>query len=78
MVGSVISLRVDAQQKRRLDQLAEKTGRPGAFYLRQALNRYLDELEYVYTLQAEAEAARRGELATITLDELEADCDLDG
>ena len=31
---------------------------------------YLDDLTYVYQLEAEAEAARRGELKTVTMQEL--------
>jgi len=76
MSESVISLRVDAKQKERLDALASRTGRTGAFYLRKALDSYLDELEYVYALEAEAEAARRGELDTISLQDLEDECGL--
>lgn len=78
MSGSVISLRVDAQQKERLDALASRTGRSGAFYLRKALDSYLDQLEYVYALESEAEAARHGELETISLEDLEAECGLVG
>lgn len=78
MSGSVISLRVDTQQKERLDALASRTGRSGAFYLRKALDSYLDQLEYVYALESEAEAARRGELETISLEDLEAECGLVG
>ena len=76
MSGSVISLRVDSKQKERLDALASRTGRAGAFYLRKALDSYLDQLEYVYILETEAEAARRGELETISLQELEDECGL--
>lgn len=76
MSGSVISLRVDTRQKERLNALASRTGRSGAFYLRKALDSYLDQLEYVYTLEEEAEAARRGELDTISLQELEDECGL--
>ncbi|MBM0261392.1 ribbon-helix-helix protein, CopG family [Corynebacterium macginleyi] len=73
---SVISLRVDANQKERLDALASRTGRTGSFYLRKALDSYLDELGYVYALEAEAGAARRGELDTISLQALEDECGL--
>lgn len=76
MNGSVIRLRVDAEQKRRLDELAAKTGRSGSYYVRQALEAHLDELEYVQTLEAEAGAVRRGEVKTLSLDELEAECSL--
>lgn len=74
MSESVISLRVDANQKERLDALASRTGLTGPFYLRKALDSYLDELGYVYAL--EAEAARRRELDTISLQALEDECGL--
>lgn len=72
----MISLRVDARQKERLDALALKTGRSGAFYLRKALDAYLDQLEYIYELETEAEAVRKGELETISLEDLEDECGL--
>ncbi|MEJ4099495.1 ribbon-helix-helix protein, CopG family [Corynebacterium mastitidis] len=75
-MSAVISLCVDEEQKARLDALARSTGRPVAFYLREAVDRYLDEQEYLDTLQAEAEAVRRGELRTISLDQLEVECGL--
>lgn len=76
MAGSVISVRVDEEQKRRLDALSARTGRPGAFYLRRALDAHLGELEYIYGLEADAQAVRAGELKTISLADLEAECGL--
>ncbi|MEJ4098727.1 ribbon-helix-helix protein, CopG family [Corynebacterium bovis] len=76
MSGSVISVRLEPVQKQRLDELAATTGRSASYYLREALNAHLDDLEYVYQLQAEAEAARRGKLPTVSLDDLETQCDL--
>lgn len=57
MFGSVISVRVDEEQKRRLDA-------------------HLSELEYIYGLEADAQAVRAGELKTISLADLEAECGL--
>ena len=37
MSGSVISLRIDDEQKRRLDMLSQRMGRPSSFYLSEAL-----------------------------------------
>ncbi|OHR17907.1 ribbon-helix-helix protein, CopG family [Corynebacterium sp. HMSC034A01] len=71
MSGSVISLRVDEDQKRRLDALARRTGRPASYYVHEALSAHLAELEYVDELETEADAIRRGELPTISLEELE-------
>lgn len=76
LMSAVISLCVDEEQKARLDALARSTGRPVAFYLREAVDRYLDEQEYLDTLRAEAEAVRRGDLRTISLEQLEVECGL--
>lgn len=57
--------------------LAASTGRPAAFYVREAVAEHLGELEYVYTLRAEAEAARRGDLPTTSLDDLAAELGFD-
>lgn len=74
MSGSVISLRIDAEQKQRLDALSQRTGRPSSFYLREALGAHLAELEYVYLLEEEAAQARRGELEMVSLTQLENEC----
>lgn len=64
-------------QKRRLDSLSARAGRSGgAFYIRRALEAHLAELEYIYALEADAQAVREGKLQTTSLDELEAECGL--
>nr|WP_297747300.1 TraY domain-containing protein [uncultured Tessaracoccus sp.] len=60
----------------RLAALAERTGRSQSFYLRQAIEHHLDELEHVYGLMADVKDVRTGRLGTVSLDELMADCDL--
>lgn len=70
------SVRLDAETSARLAALAERTGRSQSFYLRQAVERHLDELEHVYGLMADVEDVRAGRLGTVSLDELMADCDL--
>ena len=75
-MSDVVSFRID-DLRGRLDRLVSSTGRPGAFYIREALGRYLDELEYVHCLETEAEAVRRGELMTVSLEELEAELGLE-
>ena len=74
MSESVISVRVEPAQKQRLDELTATTGRPASYYLREALNAHLDDLEYIYQLQADA--PRRGELTTVSLSDLETQCGL--
>ena len=47
------------------------------FYVREAIESYIDDLEYAYALRAEAEAVRRGEIKTRRLDEIAASLGLD-
>ena len=54
-----------------------RTGRPATFYVREAIESYIDDLEYAYALRAEAEAVRRGEIKTRRLDEIAAFFGLD-
>ena len=54
-----------------------RTGRPATFRVREAIESYIDDLEYAYALRAEAEAARRGEIKTRRLDEIAASLGLD-
>lgn len=78
MSSAVISLRVDDGQMERLKSLSQRTGRPVSYYVREALEAHLEEIEYIYQLEAEAEAVRRGELETVGIDELRAKLGLDG
>lgn len=73
MSTSVVSVRLDGELKSRLDALSAATGRPAAFYVREALLEHLDELEYAYALASEAEAIRRGDIETIASDDLAAE-----
>lgn len=76
MGSSVISLRIDDDQKRRIDKLSQRTGRPSSFYIKEALGAHLSELEYVYLLEEEAAEIRRGEVGTVSLNQLENECGL--
>lgn len=73
MSTSVVSFRVDGDLKRRLDALSASTGRPAAFYVREALELQIDKLEYAYEIRSEAEAVRSGQLKTISSAELAAE-----
>ncbi|QXT63015.1 type II toxin-antitoxin system RelB family antitoxin [Tessaracoccus palaemonis] len=73
MSTSVLSIRVDADIKERLDALSRATGRPAAFYVRQALLERLDDLEWAYDVARRAEAIRAGDDATAPLDALARD-----
>ncbi|MGL5811560.1 MAG: type II toxin-antitoxin system RelB family antitoxin [Nocardioides sp.] len=77
MSTAVLSVRLPDDIKTRLDALAASTGRPAAFYVREAVAEHLAQLEYAYTLRTEAEAIRRGEIRTRPLDEVAMELGLD-
>lgn len=73
MSTSVVSFRLPDDIKGRLDALSKSTGRPAAFYVREAVLEHLDELEWVYAVAARAEAIRRGAGETRTIDDVARD-----
>ncbi|RLP06668.1 type II toxin-antitoxin system RelB family antitoxin [Propionibacterium australiense] len=70
MSTSVLSIRLPDEVKNRLDALSASTGRPAAFYVREAVLEHLDELEWAYSLAARAEAIRNGTEETRSFDEV--------
>ncbi len=54
------SIRLDPATEQRLDVLAAKTGRTKAFYLREFIERGLDDLEDAYLADAVLERVRQG------------------
>lgn len=75
--GGLLSVRLSDDLKRRLDDPGSRTGRPATFYVREAVESSIDDLEYAYALKADAEAVRRGEIKTRRLDEIAAALGLD-
>lgn len=69
-MSDTISLRLPAELSERLSRLAALTHRPKSFYVREALEEHLSDLEWAYTLADEAAAIRSGEIETRPLDEL--------
>lgn len=65
-----IGIRIPLELNDRLDRLAASTGRSKSYYLIRTLEEHLSETEYIYGLERDAEAVRRGELETRPLDEL--------
>lgn len=65
-----IGLRIPLELNERLDRLAASTGRTKSYYLVRTLEEHLDETEYVFGLERDAEAVRRGELETTPLADL--------
>lgn len=63
--------------KTRLDALSASTGRPQAFYIREAVSEHLDALEWAYGVAALAEAVRSGQEPTRPIDEFAAELGFD-
>lgn len=65
------SVRLDAALEQRLDALVTQTGRTKAYYLRELVERGLDDLEDYYLAAQTAERVRKGEERVFSLDEVE-------
>jgi RHH-type rel operon transcriptional repressor/antitoxin RelB len=70
------SVRLPEEIERRLDALARSTGRSKAFYIREAILEYLDDLEDIYLAEKRLEDIRAGRSRTYTLEEVERDLGL--
>lgn len=73
----VISIRVDRELSERLDALSTATGRPRAYYLREALAEHLDDLEDYYLAVETAQRIHAGTTRTYTSDQARAALDID-
>jgi RHH-type rel operon transcriptional repressor/antitoxin RelB len=71
-----MSVRVPGEIKTRLDALSERTGRSGAFYIRRALEEYLEDLEDVYAADEAHKAWEAEGFPTRSWDEMKADLGL--
>lgn len=69
MTQTVVT-RFDVDIVSRLTNLANMTGRTKSYYIKEAVEEKLDELEMIYLAQSRAEDVRAGRSSTISLDEL--------
>ena len=65
------SVRLAPETERRLDRLATRTGRSKAFYLREIIERGLEEIEDYYDAARVLERVRAGEERVHSLSEVE-------
>jgi RHH-type rel operon transcriptional repressor/antitoxin RelB len=63
------SIRLDHDLDTRLTNLASRTGRSKAFYIREAIASELNRIEYEYGILRDLEDYRAGRLKTYSLDE---------
>lgn len=67
----VISVGLPLEEYERLDRLAKYTGRSKNFYIKEALSKYLDELEDIYLLERSIEMVKTGQDELVDLEEVE-------
>jgi RHH-type rel operon transcriptional repressor/antitoxin RelB len=67
----MLTIRLPAELESRLAFLAETTKRPKSFYVREALERSLADMEDVYLAEAALERFRASGEKAVTLEEME-------
>jgi RHH-type rel operon transcriptional repressor/antitoxin RelB len=72
------SIRLEASEERRLNALAQKTGRTKAYYLRELIKSGLDDLEDYYLAATVAERVRKGAETIHSTEQVRQDLGLDG
>ena len=72
------SIRLDPETERRLNDIASQTKRTKAFYIREMIERSIDDIEDYYFAAEVSERVRNGEEEVFTADEIRRDLGLDG
>lgn len=67
----MLTIRLTAEMNSRLNFLANSTNRPKSFYVREALERSLEDIEDVYLAEAALERFRASGEKAIPLEEVE-------
>jgi len=73
----LLTVRLPEEIEHRLVNLAKKTGRTKSFYAREAILKYLDDLEDIYLAEKQIEELRAGRSRTYTLDEVKKELGLE-
>lgn len=63
------AVRISDETYARLQALAAQTGRTATYYIREAIDEHLDDLEDVYLAEKTLERIRRGEETVINAEE---------
>jgi RHH-type transcriptional regulator, rel operon repressor / antitoxin RelB len=67
---TAISLRLPDDVFKRLQNLADRTGRSKTAYMREAIKEHLDDLEDLHLAERRLCSVRAGRLGTVALDEV--------
>jgi len=70
-----VAVRLPDEMYARLKALAESTGRTATYYLREAVQEHLDDLEDMYLSEQTLERIRRGEEEVLSSEEFWDDLD---
>jgi len=73
----MLSVRLQDDYEERLNNLAEKTNRSKAFYVKELFLRHFEELEDIYLAETALEEFKKSGEKAIPLDEMRAALDLD-
>lgn len=65
------AIRLPDETYERLQALAARTGRTATYYIREAIEQHLEDLEDIYLAERELERVRRGESRIYSLEEVE-------
>lgn len=76
-MSKATAVRLPDETYARLKALAERTGRTSTYYIREAIEAHLDDLEDIYLAEQTLERVRRGEEPVYSLDEVEKDLGLE-
>lgn len=65
-----VVVRFDTEIIQRLNELAKRTGRTRSYYIKEAVEENLVDMELLYLAQSRSEEIRKGKSKTISLEEL--------
>lgn len=66
----MLAIRLPEEVEQRLDRLAKRSGRTKTYYAREAILRYLEDLEDIQIAEERLRAIREGRSKTVPLDEV--------
>jgi RHH-type transcriptional regulator, rel operon repressor / antitoxin RelB len=66
----MLSIRLPRSIEKRLEKLAQRTGRTKSFYVRQAILQHLEDLEDMYLAERALERIRNDEEPTVPLEDV--------
>ena len=67
---SAVSLRLPDDISERLQQLVERTGRSKTYYMLEAIQAHLDDLEDLHLAEQRLRSVRSGRMGTVALEEV--------